>query len=120
MILSIVRVAAIIPPSRAPRYLVVAEEAQRRCGSHAVLAVGAVFDDKADGLLDADPVVFLGDCGGGLVNACMLGCVDAACYLVLALRIRDDLFIFEHQSLPTFGAVFSWEQLVVSGCGTKS
>lgn len=81
-------------------------------------ALGTVLDGLADGLLDADPMVFLGDAGSGLVDA---GMADGMCLvrnLILPLRVRNNLLVLQHE-LVFAVAVVSGYQAVVSTCAAE-
>lgn len=60
------------------------------------LAVGAVFDDEADGFFDADPVVFFRNRRRCLVDPAVLALVHRPRDLVLPLRIRHHFLILQH------------------------
>lgn len=65
-------------------------------------------------------MIFLGYGSSRLVDASMLCNVDLTRDLILSLWIRHNLFVLQHQSLSTFGAVFSGQQLVMRSRRAKS
>ena len=69
------------------------------CFDSALFAIRAIFDNKADCFLDADPVEFFCDSGGGFVDASVLGSVHIPSDFVLSLRVTYYLFIFQHKPL---------------------
>ena len=83
------------------------------------LAVRAVFDDETDGFFNSDPVELVGDCCRCFVDAAMLLCVYLARDFVLALRVRNYFFVFEHQSFAV-GAVFCGKEFIMSSCTSQS
>jgi len=85
------------PPRLSRRSAIIAQRTHGRGLGGGFLAVGAVFDDEADGLFDADPVEFLGDGGGRFIDAAVLRRVHGSSNLILTLRIAHHLFILQHQ-----------------------
>lgn len=76
-----------------------------------LLARCTVADDVRHGVLDARPVVALGNGCGGLVDAGVLLEVDIPSNLVLTLGVGNHLLVFEHKDVTV-------EQLVRGGGAT--
>jgi len=76
-----------------------------------LFAFSTVPNYIGDGFLDAAPVVALGNGGSCLVDAGMGLVVHLAGDLVLALGVRDDLLVVQHQDVV--------DKLVVGGSATQ-
>lgn len=89
------------PSSRSSQRAGRADRAAFTCRPHVVgfgriFTPRAIFDHQADGLFNPDPMIFLRDDRGGLIDPSMLVRMHSSCNLILTLRIGNNLFIFEH------------------------